>query len=134
MNKSIFREYDIRGLVEDDLTDDVVYDLGRAFGTLMAQKNFHTVACGYDLRLSSPRLHELFTSGVLSTGRDVVTIGQVPTPVLYFAVLFLETDAGVMITGSHNPIEFNGFKMNDRDGSIYGTQIQKLRQIIENQS
>jgi len=131
MNRTIFREYDIRGIVATDLTDDVVKALGCSFGTLMRKKGYSSVACGYDLRLSSAHLQSVFLEGLLSTGCWAIDVGQVPTPALYFSTLHFDTDAGVMITGSHNPIEFNGIKMLDRQGSIYGQQIQSLLRIID---
>ncbi len=131
MNESIFREYDIRGIVESDLTDDVVYRLGCAYATWMRRRGHQRVAIGYDARLSSPHLAKVFIEGVLSTGVDVLTVGQVTTPILYYAILHLNTDGGVMITGSHNPIEFNGFKMCEGLAPIYGEQIQQLKQLIK---
>jgi phosphomannomutase len=131
MNRTIFREYDIRGIVATDLTDEVVKALGCSFGTLLRKKGYSSVACGYDLRLSSAHLQSVFLEGLLSTGCWAIDVGQVPTPALYFSTLHFDTDAGVMITGSHNPIEFNGIKMLDRQGSIYGQQIQSLLRIID---
>ena len=130
MNASIFREYDIRGIVETDFSDEVVRNLGKAFGTVMRQRNYSTIAVGYDLRLSSPHLQKIYVEGLVSTGLNVVNIGQVTTPALYFSILHLEMDGGVMITGSHNPIEFNGFKMCEGVGSFYGKDIQLLKQMI----
>jgi len=130
MNDSIFREYDIRGIVTRDLTDDVVLNLGKAYGTLMAKRNHKVVNVGYDLRLSSAHLAEVYIKGILSTGLDVNSIGQVTTPTLYFSIVFLKSDGGVMITGSHNPIEFNGFKMCEGLGSVFGKDIQELKRII----
>jgi len=130
MNQSIFREYDIRGIVKSDLTDEVVYNLGRSYGTWMARRGHHTVVIGHDVRLSSPHFNKIYMDGILSTGLNVISIGQCSTPALYFAILHLKTDGGAMITGSHNPIEFNGFKMCEGLASIYGESIQELKQII----
>jgi phosphomannomutase / phosphoglucomutase len=130
MNESIFREYDIRGIVETDLLDEVVSKLGRAYGTWMARRGHRRVVIGHDLRLSSPHLTGLFVQGVRSTGLEVIGIGQVTTPILYFAIVHHQTDGGVMITGSHNPIEFNGFKMCEGLASIYGADIQALKSLI----
>lgn len=130
MNESIFREYDVRGVVKTDLTNDVVYNIGRAYGTWMSRKGHQRVAIGHDVRLSSPHLAKLFTDGVISTGLDVDHIGECTTPILYYAILHLKADGGVMITGSHNPIEFNGFKMCEGLGSLHGADIQALKQII----
>jgi len=130
MNESIFREYDIRGIVKSDLTDDVVLNLGKAFGTLMSKRGYKTLNIGYDLRLSSSHLAEVYIDGVTSTGIDITNIGQVTTPTLYFSIVHLKADGGVMITGSHNPIEFNGFKMCEGIASVYGKDIQELKRII----
>lgn len=130
MNQGIFREYDIRGIVKTDLTDDVVYNLGRAYGTWMSRRGHQTVAVGHDVRLSSPHFSKIYIDGILSTGLNVIKIGQCSTPALYFAIVHLKTDGGVMITGSHNPIEFNGFKMCEGLASVFGEHIQELKQII----
>ena len=130
MNVSIFRQYDIRGIVETDLKDDVVLNLGKGYGTLMARRGHKIVNVGYDLRLSSPHLAGLFIKGILSTGLNVKNIGQVTTPTLYFSIVHLGTDGGTMITGSHNPIAYNGFKMCEGIGSVYGDDIQEIKRII----
>jgi len=131
MNESIFREYDIRGIVENDLTDDVVRNLGRAFATFMKRRGHSTLTVGHDLRLSSPHLSELYIKGILSTGMNVINVGQVTTPMLYFSIVQFQSDGGVMITGSHNPIEFNGFKMCEGTASVYGQDISEIRRIIQ---
>ncbi len=130
MNQSIFREYDIRGIVETDLTDDVVYNLGKAYATLMARRGKTTLVCGHDLRLSSSHIQSLFIQGMIETGAKVLNIGQVTTPALYFAILYLSAQGGTMITGSHNPIEFNGFKMCEGIGSVFGQDIQLIKKMI----
>ena len=131
MNTNIFRAYDIRGIADEDLTDDTVELIGKAYGTSMVQKGHRLVSLGRDVRLSSERIKNALARGMLSSGLDVVDIGVVPTPVLYFSIVQLQTDGGVMVTGSHNPIEFNGLKLNEGLLSIYGDQIQDLRRIIE---
>jgi phosphomannomutase len=131
MNRRIFREYDVRGLHETDLTDPVVTDLGRALGTYLARRGAVTVALGRDFRPSSPRLAAALEKGLLETGRTIVRVGVVPTPGLYWSIAHLRTDAGVQITGSHNPSEYNGFKMNLGLASIYGEAIQELLALIE---
>jgi phosphomannomutase/phosphoglucomutase len=131
MNRRIFREYDVRGLHETDLTDPVVTDLGRALGTYLARRGAVTVALGRDFRPSSPRLAAALEKGLLETGRTIVRVGIVPTPGLYWSIAHLRTDAGVQITGSHNPSEYNGFKMNLGLASIYGEAIQELLALIE---
>ena len=129
MNKQIFREYDIRGLVKEDLTQDVVTNIGKAFGTYVSGNK--KIAVGHDNRLSSKKLNDWLISGLLSTGCDVIDVGECPTPMLYFSILHYKADAGIMITGSHNPIEYNGFKISKGIASIYGKEIQKLMEIIE---
>ncbi len=131
LNLQIFREYDIRGIVGKDLTDVIVEDIALSFGTYMREKDLKTLALGSDCRLSSDRFREIFADALIKTGCDVVDVGTVPTPVLYFAIEHLKTDGGVMITGSHNPPEFNGFKLCIGTFSIYGREIQKIREIIE---
>ena len=131
MNPNIFRAYDIRGIADKDLTDDVVVQIGRAYGTRLVRKGCRRVSLGRDVRLSSERIAKALAEGILSTGLDVVDVGVVPTPVLYFSIVQLKTDGSVMVTGSHNPIEFNGLKMNEGALSLYGDDIQSLRILIE---
>jgi len=131
MNPNIFREYDIRGIVDRDLPPDAVRTLGRAFGSLAAGRGARTCALGRDCRLSSPRLAQEFADGLLQAGLEVLDVGQVPTPLLYFAVQQFKADAGAMITGSHNPPEYNGFKVQLGTDSLYGAGIQELRERIE---
>ncbi len=131
MNPNIFRMYDIRGIADQDLTDDVVESIGKAYGTFMIRKKYRRISAGRDLRLSSERIQKAMIRGVLSTGLDVIDVGLLPTPVLYFSIVHLNTDGALMITGSHNPIEFNGIKMNEGILSIYGDNILHLKQLIE---
>ena len=131
MNTHIFRAYDIRGIADKDLTDEVVEKIGRAYGTRMVRKKCKTVSVGRDVRLSSLRIQQAMMRGILSSGLNVIDVGVLPTPVLYFSIVHLKTDGSVMVTGSHNPIEFNGLKMNDGMLSIYGDQIQQLREMVE---
>lgn len=131
MNRRIFREYDVRGLHEADLTDTVVTDLGRALGTYLRREGAKTVALGRDFRPSSPRLSAAVEKGLLEVGCDIVRVGVLPTPGLYFSIAHLKTDAGVQVTGSHNPSEYNGFKMNLGLASIYGEAIQYLLALID---
>ena len=132
LNEHIFREYDIRGIVEKDLTDDLPERIGRAFGSELRdrQGDTPTVAVGHDNRPSSPGLAGQVVDGLRKAGVDVVLIGTVPTPVLYWAVQQLGADAGVQITGSHNPPEYNGFKMLAGGKSFYGADIQALKERI----
>jgi len=131
MNPAIFRQYDIRGLAETDLTDDVVCSIGKAFGTIIRRAELKKIALGSDVRLSSNRLKDALSEGILSTGCDVIDVGVVPTPVLYFSIFHYATDGGIMITGSHNPKEYNGFKLCKGETTIYGDEIQDLKKIIE---
>src|SRR5512143_1196736 len=131
MNTEIFREYDIRGIAERDLTSPVIEALGRAFAAYIKPKGIKTVAMGYDARVSSPRLCDDIVRGLISAGMDVTIIGLCPTPVLYFSLFHLNPGAGVMITGSHNPAEFNGFKLCVGKDTIYGEEIQTVRRIME---
>lgn len=131
MNRRIFREYDVRGLHETDLTDDVVTNLGRAFGSYLRRKGAKTVALGRDFRPSSPRLAAAVEKGLREVGCDIVRVGVLPTPGLYWSIHHLKTDAGLQVTGSHNPSEYNGFKMNLGLGSVYGEEIQTLLAMID---
>ncbi len=136
---SIFREYDVRGVAETQLGSDLFRALGRAFAPVLEAglppgKGPRCVAVGRDCRLSSPRLHDALVDGLTRAGLDVVDIGVGPTPLLYFAVHHLKTDGGLMITGSHNPSPENGVKMLRSNGSIFGAEIQDLRQRIEQEN
>lgn len=132
--KHIFRKYDIRGKADTDLTDGVVESIGKAFGTYLMKKGYETVLVGRDNRLSSDRIRDALVKGLINTGWNVIDIGRVVTPILYYACAAKGVNAGVMITGSHNPPDENGFKMVCGSGTIYGEEIQKLREIIENEA
>ena len=134
MNPHIFREYDIRGVVGQDLTDDTVYDLARAVGTFFRRNNASLVSLGRDARESSPRFRDLFAQGLTETGCDVLDVGMVPTPVLYFTLFTQGAAAGVMITGSHNPADNNGFKICLGKSTIFGDQIAAVRDIALSRS
>lgn len=131
MNPHIFREYDIRGIAATDLTDPDVEIIGRSLGTYYARNGARTVAVGQDVRETSPRIAAALTRGLNQAGIDVIRLGTVPTPAVYFALYHWGLDGSVAVTGSHNPVEFNGFKMNLGRASIYGERIQELRQIGE---
>jgi phosphomannomutase/phosphoglucomutase len=147
VNPNIFRTYDIRGLADEDLTDEFVYKLGRAYGTYMSlkskparppssgaggsEKQEMKVGVGQDVRLSSGRIAERLIQGIIDTGISVVDLGVVPTPLLYFSVFHYGYHGGIMITGSHNPREYNGFKVLKGKQVIYGEEIQLLRQLVE---
>jgi phosphomannomutase/phosphoglucomutase len=129
MNPNIFREYDIRGIVGEHLTDETVAILARALGTFFRNNNAKKIAIGYDARVSSPRFCDLLTQGFSETGCDVLLIGRVPTPVLYHTVFTRDVDGGVMITGSHNPPDHNGFKICLGKDALFGSQIQEIKEI-----
>ena len=134
MKSHIFRQYDIRGIVGEDLDPEVTEAVGRAFGSRVrrdANSSSPTVAVGCDNRATSPALAEGLISGMRSVGVDVLDVGTVPTPVLYWSEVTLGTDAGVQITGSHNPPEWNGIKMTYGGSSLYGDAIQDLLHSIQ---
>ncbi len=134
INPHIFREYDIRGIVDEDITPPLVTTLGRAYGAYLGSNGSKTVAVGYDARLHSPLFRDALVEGLTSTGLNVVDVGLVPTPLLYFALFHLNLDGGVMITASHNPPEYNGFKVCVGKTTIFGDEIQTFRSIMENGS
>ena len=129
MNQNIFREYDIRGIVGRDLTDETVYTIAVAVGTFFVRNGARRIAVGYDARESSPRFCDLLVKGFNETGCDAVLIGRVPTPVLYHTVYTRDVDGGVMITGSHNPPDHNGFKICLGKQTLFGSQIQEIKEI-----
>ncbi|MDE2089730.1 MAG: phosphomannomutase/phosphoglucomutase [Gammaproteobacteria bacterium] len=131
METSIFRTYDIRGVVGTTLTPAVVHEIGRAIGSEAYERGQQRVIVGRDGRLSGAELVEALTRGLCASGRDVTQIGMVPTPVLYFATHYLGTGSGVMLTGSHNPPEYNGLKIMLRGETLSGDAIQTLRRRIE---
>jgi phosphomannomutase/phosphoglucomutase len=129
MNPNIFREYDIRGIVGQDLTVETVTILARAVGTFFNQNGAKRIAVGFDARESSPVFEKLLVEGFNACGCDAVLIGMVPTPVLYHTVFTKDVDGGVMITGSHNPPDHNGFKICLGKQTLFGSQIQEIKQI-----
>ncbi len=132
VNPLMFREYDIRGKVDEDLTVEVSEAIGKAYGTMVKRTGGRRVVCGRDGRLSGPKLQEALIRGILSTGVDIVNIGVTPTPIMYFSLFHLQdVHGGIQVTGSHNPPEFNGFKICVGKETIYGEKIQELRQIVE---
>ena len=128
---AIFRAYDIRGIVSDDLTPDAVRRIGQSFASESREQGCTTVVIGRDGRLHSEQLSQALAAGLQAGGCDVIDVGLVPTPVLYFATHHLQTGTGIMITGSHNPPEYNGLKMVMAGRTLYGDDIQNLRQRIE---
>lgn len=127
----IFRQYDIRGIVDKDLTPETVELLGKGIGTYFRRHERKEVALGRDCRLSSPIFSEALSRGLHSTGCELVDLGIIPTPLLYFAIYNKKMEAGVMITGSHNPPEYNGFKMMVGEETLYGEAIQDILAIIQ---
>ena len=132
INQYIFREYDIRGKVAEDFPEHVVIKLGKAFGTFIKRAGGTEIAVSGDIRLTTPELIIQFKSGVLSTGVDVINLGILPTPVNYYSMFHLGVSGAVQITGSHNPPEFNGFKMSQNKMPVFGDDIQILYELIEN--
>lgn len=131
INPFIFREYDIRGKAAVDFPDEVVELLGLSLGTYFQQRDERDVVVCHDNRASSPRLNVALNKGLLASGCNVIDIGENPTPVNYFALKKLGKTAGVMITGSHNPPEDNGFKISSGGNTIYGEEIQRIKRIFE---
>ncbi len=131
MNNAIFREYDIRGNVERDLTDDVVKDIARAFGTYMVERGKKNASISRDCRLSSDHLRDVVIEGMVESGLDVIDIGVKPTPLFYYSLFNLDVDGGIMITGSHNPGDQNGFKVAFGKATLFGEEIQYIRKVIE---
>ena len=129
LNPTILREYDIRGVIGENLSVSDAYAIGRSFGTLLAQEGGKTACVGYDGRLSSPVLEEAVVQGLNESGIDVACVGLGPTPMLYYAVTVLNTAGGIMVSGSHNPPEYNGFKMMLGPNSFYGDDILRLGEI-----
>jgi phosphomannomutase len=130
LNTTILREYDIRGIVGDTLKKEDVCGIGRAFGTVVQRAGGRSVVVGYDGRLSSPALEAALVDGLTATGIAVYRIGLGPTPMLYFAAHHLGADGGMMITGSHNPPEYNGIKMVKANRAFFGDDIQRLGSLV----
>ena len=126
---TVLREYDVRGIVGDTVGEADALALGRAIGTTVRRNGGKFICVGYDGRLSSPALSEKLVAGVLSTGTDVRLVGLGPTPMLYYSVFELDADGGVMITGSHNPPNYNGFKIMMGKKPCFGAAIQNLGAI-----
>jgi phosphomannomutase/phosphoglucomutase len=131
MNSEMFREYDIRGIAGKDMTEDDVVSIGKGIGTFLKQNDCSRITVGRDCRVTSDSYCNRVIEGLISTGCRVIDIGICPTPVLYFSIQHLSQEGGVMVTASHNPAEYNGFKMCLGSGSIHGEDIQRIRRIIE---
>ena len=128
---NVFRAYDIRGIVDREFDEAWVRELGKACGAYFAGLRIEDVVVGHDCRHSSPAYHEALTEGLLASGRNVLSIGEVPTPAFYYAVKTLGRRGGVMITASHNPADYNGFKIWAGESTIHNEEIQKIRAIFE---
>ena len=128
--RDIFKMYDIRGIADDVLTEELMYKIGQSFGTAAQIKSVMEICVGRDGRISSPRLKDAIVNGIRSTGVNVVDIGMVPTPVLYFAAHRSDSRSGLMVTASHNPSEYNGVKLVLTGHPIFGSNIQKLRNRV----
>ena len=130
LNQEIFREYDIRGIVGQDLDEEVMELLGKAYTTyLRGKKKYNTVVVGRDGRLSGKAFANAVIDGITACGVNVIDIGEVPSPVLYYALNTLKVDGGLMLTASHNPKEYNGMKVGIGKTTIFGKEIQKLYKI-----
>lgn len=132
--KNIFREYDIRGVAETELGSPVVYGIAKGFAKWLRDRSIDKVIIGGDVRLSTPRIRESFTNGLIDMGLDVVDIGIVTTPILYWSLYRLDINAGVMITGSHNPKDMNGLKLAYGKATLWGDEIQQVRRIVEGEN
>jgi phosphomannomutase/phosphoglucomutase len=130
LKPSIFREYDIRGIADDELLDADVESLGRALATYIIRHSGRSICLGCDCRLSGTRLHDALLKGLLAAGSHVLDAGTVPTPLLYYSVVHFRADGGVMITGSHNPPEYNGIKTVCGTGTLFGEDIQSIHKMI----
>ncbi|MDX8396346.1 MAG: phosphomannomutase/phosphoglucomutase [Mariprofundaceae bacterium] len=127
-----FREYDIRGIAGDEISEEVAYKLGAAYASMLPEKESRPVIVGYDVRLTGPSLQRAVINGLLDAGANVTDIGMVPTPLAYYGVYHLEGAGCVMVTASHNPGEYNGFKMMKGKNSLHGKDIQTIKnRIIE---
>lgn len=131
MNPEVFREYDIRGVVGTDLDEEFVGRLSRALGVYFHDHRVRRISLGMDARLSSPLFKEILKKGLTESGIEVIDLGMVPTPVMYFSLFRLNVDGGIEVTGSHNPADNNGFKIALGKMTIYGEEIQKIKKIIE---
>ncbi|MBW1941132.1 MAG: phosphomannomutase/phosphoglucomutase [Deltaproteobacteria bacterium] len=130
MNPGMFREYDIRGITGKDMTEDDVVLIGKGVGTYLLKHGSSKITVGRDCRITSDLYSEKVIEGLLSTGCDVIDIGVCPTPVLYFSISHLKQEGAVMVTASHNPPEYNGFKLSINTDSIHGEELQKILAII----
>ncbi len=133
ISSTLFREYDIRGVVDRDMTDEAVHLVGKGLGTMVRKAGGSKVVVGRDCRLSGGRFAEMMITGLNATGVDVVDVGVVPTPLTYFAACTLDVDGLCMITGSHNPAEYNGLKVGVGKTTLHGAGIQELRRMVDSE-
>src|SRR5260221_2639348 len=126
LKSTIFREYDIRGIAESDLTSDGIEQLGMALGTYLQRQSGRKINIGRDCRLSGERLNLALRTGLIASGCQVTDIGVVPTPVTYYSAVKMQADGAIMITGSHNPADYNGFKTVCGSGTLHGEAIQEI--------
>lgn len=130
VNEAIFRDYDIRGLVDTDIDENFAKVFGQAFGTYLRRRGTRDVLVGYDARESSPKYYEACNLGLISTGINVIRMGLVTAPMMYWARKFFSIDGGLVITASHNPPEYNGFKPASGQGALFGEEIQKIKRLV----
>ena len=131
-DKEVLREYDIRGVVGNNINQNTAYTIGKTFAyTVINRLKSNIIATGYDGRLTSPYLHKALCEGLRDSGAKVINIGMGPTPMTYFAHYHLNADAAIMVTGSHNPSEYNGFKMVLNKHSFYAEDIQSLQKLVD---
>ncbi len=135
VNPNIFREYDIRGIYNDDLTDEVAFHIGKACGTFYRRKGLKNIVLGLDARTSSPSLAKRLSDGLLSTGCDVSNVGMVPYPLIHFFTTTQGFDGGVYVTASHNTKEYNGIKPEYKNAEpMYGAELKQLEDTIEHEN
>ncbi len=132
LKPGIFREYDILGIADEELLDADVATLGRGLATYLIRHSGRIIALGRDCRLSGTRIHDALVKGLLAAGCHVLDIGTVPTPVLYYSAIHFQADGAIMITGSHNPPEYNGIKTVCGSGTLHGEAIQDVYKLIVN--
>ena len=131
-NPEVLREYDIRGIVEKDINQNTAYTIGRIFGHIVSNRfNEKSIVVGYDGRNTSPNLQKALCEGLIESGSNVKNIGLCPTPMTYYAHHFLNTNAAIMVTGSHNPSEYNGFKMVLDKNPFYSKDIQNFKNLAD---
>lgn len=132
INSAIFREYDVRGIYSEDLNEDVAYTVGKAFGSYISKLGQNKVIIGHDNRQSHEVIYPALMKGILDSGVDVISLGLVTTPMHNFAKIYYDVDAGIMVTASHNPKEYNGFKMSvQKEDSLFGNDLQDFKKFLD---